>query len=61
MSYDSVWKLNEGNVEVVKEQENVGIVHDANTLEQSIAEMRIHAGRGSAYSLFHAGFNGPLA
>ena len=58
MNHDSVWKLNEDKIDVVKEQEHLGIVHESNTLEQSIAETRKQAGRGAAYSLFGGGFHG---
>ena len=58
MNNDSVWKLNEDKIDVVKEQEHLGIVCESNTLEQSMAEMRLQAGRGAACSLFGAGFHG---
>ena len=57
-NYDSVWKLNKDKINVVKEQEHLGIVRESNTLEQSLVETRIQDGRGEAYSRFGGGFHG---
>ena len=58
MLTDSIWKLNNKTLEVVREQEHLGVIRLSNNLETHMADERIKVGRRTAFSLFGAGFHG---
>ena len=54
----SPWNLNKNPLEVVKQQEHLGIIRRSDQPRYSMEDVRVQDGRRAAYSLFGAGFHG---